>query len=289
MRPIVFLIKDINCTASTQCGVVINHALISSGVDSTVRYSIEDIKDSTVVIFKHIISDVEISLLKSNNNKIVMDVVDEFIRPGTDVVDLYDYSKLDGVITRVKKVVEKYNLPTHLVVEYIPIHWDVRLQDVSVDHNNIKYKPALISNDVRDMPHLEYLYKNNLIDFHMNFGFDSFSNYIDAFLKHNIHYNVRTVDTLAYKFKPATKLVTAAALNTPLLTNYDWALQDLLPEDYPFLVQDTSLPSILNAINNVKEINTSQYNYALDILAEVKYKTALINLVPDYINFFKQF
>lgn len=289
MRPIVFLIKDTTCTASTQCGVVVNHALISSGVDSTIRYSVEDIKDSTVVIFKHILSDIEISILKNNNNKIVMDVVDEFIRPGTNVLGLYDYSKLDGIITRVKKVLEEYALPTHLVVEYIPHHWDIRLQDVAVEHTNINYKPVLISNDVRDMAHLEYLSKNNLLDFHMNFGFNTFSDYIDTFLRYNIHYNVRTTDSLAYKFKPATKLVTAAALNTPLLTNYDWALQDLLPEDYPFLVQDTSLPSILNAINNVKEVSASQYNYALDILAEVKYKTALVNLIPAYINFYKQF
>ena len=35
--------------------------------------------------------------------------------------------------------------------------------------------------------------------------------------------------------------------------------------------------------------NTKLYNYALDILSDVKHKTALVNLVPSYINFFNQF
>jgi hypothetical protein len=122
----------------------------------------------------------------------------------------------------------------------------------------------------------------------MNFGFDSFSEYISTFIKYNIHYNVRNTDSLAYKFKPATKLVTAAALNTPLITNYDWAIRDLIPKDYPFLIQNTSLDSIVNAITKIDKVSDSQYNYALEILADVKYKTALVNLVPAYINFFKQ-
>ena len=288
MRPIVFLIKDINCTASRQCGVVVNHAFEEFNVDSSIQYDMNNIKDSIVVIFKHIISDSEIEILKKNNNKIVMDVVDEFIRPGTNVIDLYDYSKLDGIISRVKKVVDEYQFPEHLAVAYIPHHWDIRLQDVQVSHESINYKPALISNDLRDMPHLEYLYNAKILDFHMNFGFDSFSDYINTFCAYNIHYNVRNTDSLAYKFKPATKLVTAAALNTPLITNYDWALRDLIPQDYPFLIQDTSLESIVNTINSLKEVSISQYDYALEILTDVKYKTALVNLVPAYINFFKQ-
>jgi len=120
MRPIVFLIKDINCTASTQCGVVVNHALESINVNSSVRYNADGIKDSIVVIFKHIISDEEINILKKNNNKIVMDVVDEFIRPGTDVTDLYDYSLLDGIISRVKHVLDIYKFPSYLKTKYIP-------------------------------------------------------------------------------------------------------------------------------------------------------------------------
>lgn len=288
MRSIVFLIKDVNCTASIQCGLVVNHAFQEFDLNSSIKYDVDNIKDSIVVIFKHIISDLEIDILKKNNNKIVMDVVDEFIRPGTEVIDLYDYSKLDGIISRIKKVVDEYQFPEHLAVAYIPHHWDIRLQDVQFRRESINYKPVLISNDVRDMPHLEYLHNNKLIDFYMNFSFDSFSNYIDVILNYNMHYNVRNTDSLAYKFKPATKLVTAAALNTPLITNYDWALRDLIPHDYPFLIQDTALNSIINTINNLKEVPISQYDYALEILQDVKYKTALVNLVPFYINFFKQ-
>ena len=288
MRPIVFLIKDNNCSASICCGVVVNHALTDSNINSSIKYDVADIKDSVVVIFKHIISDNEIDILKKNNNKIIMDVVDEFIRPDTDVLDLYDYSKLDGIISRVKKVVDEYQFLPNLAVAYIPHHWDIRLQDAQATHESINYKPALISNDLRDMPHLQYLYDNNILAFHMNIGPDSYSDYINTFKKYDFHYNVRSTDSLAYKFKPATKLVTAAALNTPLITNYDWATRDLIPSDYPFLLRDTSLEAILNSIRTLNEASVSQYDYALEILADVKYRTALVNLVPQYINFFNQ-
>jgi hypothetical protein len=289
MRPIIFLIKDPNCTASTQCGVVLNHALKSVDINSSIKYDVDGIKNSIVVIFKHIISDKEIDILKKNDNKIVMDVVDEFIRPNTNVLDLYDYSKLDGVISRVKKVIDIYQFPLNLNITYIPHHWDIRLQDQQTRNKITNYKPALISNDLRDMPYLEYLYTNYLVDFHTNFGFDSFNSYIDMFSKYDIHYNVRNTDSLAYKFKPATKLVTAAAFNTPLITNYDWALQDLIPEDYPFLIKNPSIESINNTINNLSSISSNDLNYTLEILKEVKYKTALVTLVSSYIDFFKQF
>jgi hypothetical protein len=289
MRPIIFLIKDPNCTASTQCGIVVDHALKSIDINSSIKYDIEGIKNSIVVIFKHMISDEEVIILKKNDNKIVMDVVDEFIRPNTNVLDLYDYSKLDGIISRVKKVIDTYQFPLNLNVTYIPHHWDIRLQDQQINNKIINYKPALISNDLRDMPYLEYLYTNSLVDFYTNFGFDSFSSYIDIFSKYDIHYNVRNTNSLAYKFKPATKLVTAAAFNTPLITNYDWALQDLIPEDYPFLIKDPSIESISNTISNLSFISNNDLNYTLEILKEVKLKTALINLTFDYIKFFKQF
>jgi hypothetical protein len=289
MKNIIFLIKDITCTASLQCGVVVNYALNDIGIDSSIKYNIEGIKDSIVIIFKHIISDNEIDILKKNNNKIVIDVVDEFIRPNTNVLDLYDYSKIDGIISRVKKVIDIYQFPLNLNTVYIPHHWDIRLQDQQTYNKIINYKPALISNDLRDMPHLEYLHNNSLIDFHINFGFESFNSYIDIISKYNIHYNIRNTDSMAYKFKPATKLVTAAAFNTPLITNYDWALQDLIPEDYPFLVKDTSIQSIVDVINSLSFISNNNLNYTLEILKEVRYKTALVNLIPTYIDFLNQF
>jgi hypothetical protein len=44
MRPIVFLIKDISCTASTQCGVVVNHALADFDINSSIQFEVDNIK-----------------------------------------------------------------------------------------------------------------------------------------------------------------------------------------------------------------------------------------------------
>lgn len=289
MKKIIFLITDPNCSASFACGVVLKHALDSLNVYTEIKNDVTQIKDSIVVLFKHTLSKQHIEILKNNNNKIIMDVVDEFIRPGTDVIDLYDYSDFDGVISRIKKVNTDYLFPSHLNIIYIPHHWDIRLQDYSSDHSHINYKPVCIANDLRDMPYLNELHNQSLVDFLINIGSESYEQSIELFLKYNIHYNIRTTDSLAYKFKPATKLVTAAALNTPLITNYDWALQDLLPNDYPFLITDLSFDNISNFIKSIQDMPESKFNYSLDILREVKHKTALINLLPTYIEFFNQF
>ena len=288
MKKIVFLITDPNCTASFACGVILKHALDSLNVSTEISNSVKDIKNSIVVLFKHTLSKQHIELLKKNNNKIVMDVVDEFIRPNTDVIDLYDYSDFDGVISRIKKVNDLYLFPSHLNLVYIPHHWDIRLQDYSVNHSNINYKPVCISNDLRDMPYLNELHHQSLINFLVNIGFETYEQSIELFLKYNIHYNIRNTDSLAFKFKPATKLVTAAALNTPLITNYDWALQDLIPQDYPFLITDPSFNTISNFIQTLPDMSKSDFDYSLKILEEVKHKTALINLLPTYIEFFNK-
>lgn len=289
MKKIVFLIKDPNCTASFACGTILKHALDSLNISTEIASDIKSIKNSLVILYKHGLSKQDIGILKNNNNKIVIDVVDEFIRPNTNVTDLYDYSDFDGVISRIKKVNDLYIFPSHLKVTYIPHHWDIRLQDYSVNHSNINYKPVCISNDLRDMPYLHELHHHSLINFLVNIGFETYEQSIELFLKYNIHYNVRNTDSLAFKFKPATKLVTAAALNTPLITNYDWALQDLIPQDYPFLVTDTSFDTISNFIRNIPDMSKSDFNYSLNILEDVKHKTALINLLPEYIEFFNKF
>jgi len=289
MKKIVFFITDPKCTASFACGVTLKHALDSLNILTEINNDITQIKDSIVVLFKHALSKQHIEILKKNNNKIVIDVVDEFIRPGTDVVDLYDYSDFDGAISRIKKVNTDYAFSPHLNLTYIPHHWDIRLQEYSANHSNINYKPVCISNDLRDMPYLNELHSQSLIDFLINIGFETYEQSIKLFLKYNIHYNIRTTNSLAYKFKPATKLVTAAALNTPLITNYDWALQDLIPNDYPFLIIDPSFNTISNFIQAIPDMSKSDFNYSLEILEEVKYKTALINLLPTYIEFFNKF
>jgi len=291
MRDIVFLQTNPDCNAQYVCGNAVREGLKKVGIDSKIAYldSIRSIKDSLVFIFKIPLKDSEYEILKRNNNKIVMDVIDEFIRPSTDVLDIYNYSHFDGIILRVNKVQEEYTFPSHLNIAYIPHHWDRRLEGHSVDHKNRNYTPVCVSNDLRDVLYISHLYTTKKVDFITDVNFDNFTNVINRVLKYTVHYNVRSVDSPAYKFKPATKLVTAAALDAPLITNYDWALQNLIPEDYPFLVKDTSLRNIITFVTNIDNIEESQWRYASKILKDVKERTRLDNLIPEYINYYKQF
>ena len=289
MNPVIFLIQDKNCGASFLLGDMIKWGLSHFNFSSEVKYieDINNIKNSLVIVYKHSPTIQNIEILKSNNNKIIMDVVDEFIRPGTDVLDLYDYSYFDGLIIRVNKVISEYQFSKHLIIEYIPHHWDIRLQNV-IPNPNFNPSPIGIINDARDMPFINELYQNNVVSFIHGFSHNQYEDLIQEFNKFNIHYSVRKTDSIAYKFKPFTKLITASAFEAPLITNYDWSLQYLLPSDYPYLTEGNSYEEIINLIQSIHP-NTKEWNYAIEIMKHVKYETALINLVPNYINFFQKF
>lgn len=294
MKPVIFLIRDPHCGASFTCGNMVKVGLEAYEIQSQILYydriNIKDIKDSIVTIFKHSLTSQDLNILKNNNNKIIIDVVDEFIRPRTDVTDLYDYSLFDGVISRVKNVITEYEFLKHLELVYIPLHWDIRFQDYP-QFIPTKYTPLCLSNDLRDVPHINYLYSSKKVDFITNLGVEAFSDpkVINSFSQYFLHYNIRETDSIAYKFKPATKLITSAAFNTPIITNYDWATQDLLPRDYPFLIQNTTLNHIVDFIDNIKNIPKKDWSYSLDIMKDVKHRTSLITLIPQYIEFYNKF
>ena len=297
MRNIVFLVQDDNCGATFMLGKMVKHALDQFGVQSEIRHidnyrqdfsALNTLKDSLVFIYKHVPHKIALQILKENNNKLVMDVVDEYVRPGTTPENLYSYQFFDGIILRMSKVLKEYTLPSHLEIKTIPHHWDIRLQELDTS-NKTNPKPVVTINDGRDMPYLQDLIKNRNVEFLGNFSYSQFTELITRLNSYTIHYNIRSTDSVAYKFKPATKLVTAAALDTPLITNYDWAIQDLIPSDYPFLCEGKDYGDIVNMINTFPEQGSKEHNYALEILKEVKVKTALVNLIPEYLEFYKRF
>lgn len=290
MKKIVFLVQDDNCGATFMLGKMVKYGLDHYNTPCEIKQinELNTIKDSLVIIFKHQPPANAISQLKENNNKLVMDVVDEFIRPGTTPENLYDYSLFDGVIIRIGKVLKEHIFPSHLEIKFIPHHWDIRLQDLDTS-NKLNSKPLVNINDGRDMPYLEMLVKNNIIDFVGNYSYSQYSKLIDKLNSYFVHYNVRNTNSLAYKYKPSTKLVTSSALDAPLITNYDWAIQDLIPPDYPFLIEGKNYEELVDMISMFPSQDSKEYKYALQLLKEVKAKTALINLIPEYLEFYNRF
>jgi hypothetical protein len=289
MRPIIFFIEDKNCGAPFLLGTMLKHSFDQFEFPVEIKYSenINTVKDSLVFVYKHSPSIKILDMLKSNGNKIVMDVVDEFIRPGTNVLDLYDYSYFDGLLIRVNKILDEYKFPEHLIIGYIAHHWDIRLQDVT-PNPNFNPTPLGVINDARDMPFASELINNNIIKLPPNFNPLQFGSLIDEFNQYSIHYSVRQTNSIAYKFKPFTKLITASAFEAPLITNYDWAIRDLVPEDYPYLIEGNSYQEIVELINSIHP-DTKEWKYAVDVMKYVKAKTALVNLIPEYIDFYNKF
>lgn len=297
MKKIIFLVQDDNCGATFLLGKMLKHGLTHYNVVSEIvlvnNYQpdvsiLDNVKDSLVFIYKHVPHKLFLAKLKENNNKLVMDVVDEYIRPNSTPESLYSYELFDGVIVRASRILKEHTLPPHLETKYIPHHWDIRLQDLDTSTKTIK-KPMVTINDARDMPYIRLLIEQNHVDYIGGFSYYEFAELTSRLNQYSLYYNVRSTDSIAYKYKPATKLVTASALNTPLITNYDWAIQDLIPSDYPFLTEGKDYEEIVNMVNTFPEPGSKEYKYALDILKDVKVKTAMINLIPEYLEFYKRF
>ena len=63
-------------------------------------------------------------------------------------------------------------------------------------------------------------------------------------LDFGIDMSIREPDTDVSRFKTTAKVATAAALGHNIITTWDEAVKDYLPEDYPFALKDSSLETI---------------------------------------------
>jgi hypothetical protein len=109
----------------------------------------------------------------------------------------------------------------------------------------------------------------------------------------NCHISIRKDSTPESKFKTSAKVVTASALNHNIITTYEYATKDILPEDYPFILKKTDLKSVNKMFDLVKEdFNDKKilWNRGLDIMKTIKEKTSLSKIVEDvYLSIFTKF
>ena len=109
----------------------------------------------------------------------------------------------------------------------------------------------------------------------------------------NCHISIRKDNTPESKFKTSAKVVTASALGHNIITTYEQATKDILPEDYPFILKKTDLKSVNKMFDLVKEdFNDKKilWNRGLDIMKTIKEKTSLSKIVEDaYLSIFTKF
>jgi hypothetical protein len=274
-------------------GGQISHAL--TGDYNKLILNDPNITGQTVILLKDDILNTELLYhLKKNGNKLVLDVIDLLD------TDKYDENKninipnffpniptdiIDGYIVNSIKMKEWwYNNIHKSPIFVIPHHWeeDFRvLQPKQYDNNPYFYYLGYIGHKEQNCLHLNSLLLNGYVQEH-RFNHTNEGYYVDKPVN-GCQINIRTKDSYEYCFKPATKISVAAALDSVVITTYDWSVQDLLPKDYPYLLHSTEYEDVVNMIDFVKEsVGSTEWDVAKKMMDDVLQKTSLQATIEKY-------
>ena len=74
----------------------------------------------------------------------------------------------------------------------------------------------------------------------------------------NCHVSIREKDSPLSKYKTSAKVVTASVLGHNIITTYEDAVKDILPSEYPFILTNTDLESVIKMFDLLKKILTAK-------------------------------
>jgi hypothetical protein len=258
--------------------------------------------------------------LKRNNNKILLDVVDltdknkynpELNKQNITPNFLPDIpiECFDGYIVNNSKQKEwwRKNVDpnSEKPIFVIPHHWDSRFEWFPkgfYQSNPYFYYLGTDSSEGyknQNCLHLEKLLSEELINDWRSGSFPQQVQNYDFIKKKPIFYDkpqngvqisIRKTNSWEYCMKPATKLAAAAAMGSLLITTNDWSIQDLLPQDYPYILKDSNYNSVTKMIEKVKNtFNKEEGDKAREIMSQVKKDLSIDTIIKEYykiINYF---
>lgn len=292
MKNIVFLYQQENEIGEFFSLTMPMNMLLSNGVDvkkATIG-DVLNIKNSIVYIVKHIDENLGL-LLKNNNNLIYLDMVDLLAHIGNNQNNyinacLTRYG-VDKIIVRQKFLLE--NLGDFGF--YIPHHYDFRLN--TIQHIPNDFTKTKISFPYTDPGgiffHNEFPEWFDIIsmDGKSFLNFDYIKEVHHKSMQNNFYFSLRRDDSLDYYFKPATKTASAAAVGRNIIVNTDKALEDLLPNDYPYFFTKNSNEEFANFYETkIKSPNIEEYKYGLECMKFVRNKTNINSQFDLYKNLF---
>ena len=104
----------------------------------------------------------------------------------------------------------------------------------------------------------------------------------------NCHMSIRRNDGPLSNFKTTAKLATAAALSHNIITTREKSVMDVLPEDYPFLLSDSRIPTVCAMMDRMMKDYQSEnqllWNRGLRMMAVVKQKLSITEIGRQYVD-----
>ncbi len=113
----------------------------------------------------------------------------------------------------------------------------------------------------------------------------SFNQYITRLRNFNMHIDLNPVheDCL---YKPLTKLLIAAECRSNIIIKKTPRILEILPSDYPFLIEGDSLENVLEKANTI--YNTPEWNDALSVMDDIRETYSFNNHVKKFTDILKE-
>ena len=255
-------------------------------------------KNKIIIVHKSHASNIQLlHHLKSNNNTLIFDVVDWLGDKGVKKYDSNNnkncpnffpdlfHSYYDGYIvnnTKMKKWwYENMDKDKSKPIFIIPHHWDLTFKNLPIkDYNKSPYFYYLgyKGHTNQNCLHIDKLMSEQLI-------YEDRGNktWFNDKPKDGCQLNIREFESWEYCFKPATKISIAAAMDSVIITTNDWSVQDILPNEYPYLLKSSKYEEVKLMIEKVKSTyQSSEWNLAKEILESVYHSTSLDLIIEKY-------
>jgi len=285
----VYFIVSTTWGSTSMSGHQISQQLVKNNIQASVvnikEYGYERLKEikESIVIFIKFIDSTALGIFREKNNIIIWHVVDEMCFNA----DMRMSKIVDGVIVPNKHTEMEYkekfkNTQFRAIYE----HGDPRWQFNDAKEYKLVYLGSKFSKNITNA----YLSIKDLNLEFINAKIDG--EQYDLFkiaLNYNCHFSVRKEDSITFKYKPCTKIASAAATNSNIILSKDYSNIELLDASYPYYTT-SNLRSVKETVAYSKETyGTSVWNKGLGMMAEVREKTSVEVAAKNYIEFFKRF
>lgn len=265
-----------------------------TGSESELLFTSDSCRDRVVIAIKKMVNKIDLQKLRERNNKIILDVLDwvdydkysiEANRDEPNFLPEFNKELLDGYIVNSYKMKSWWerSVDASKPIFVMPRHWDTRFSTVRF----VKYpqKPHIYFSGQKSWKNWNCLYVDRLIEDGLLHDKRSSERYFKDLPHEGCQISIRQSGSWEFCFKPASKLFSAAAIGSPIITGMDWSVEEFLPSDYPYALKDTEYETIVETFRFVKESYLGEpWFKAKEILAEIKRQTRVNRIATLYSN-----
>lgn len=213
-----------------------------------------------------------IKCIPHNKNNCIIDIVDEYKLLNKDL----SFAKY--IIYPNKKCLVDNNNYLNKGIS-IQHHWDTSIKFIKNNNNNNNIKCCYYGN----------ISNGNLPNFIKNLSFidiiDSDKDKKSKLYNYNVHLNIRDSNSIAFKYKPITKIAFAACFDSVIITLKEPSIKEFeCMNEYPYYMNEYSLKEFLRVYNIVNQtFNKDLWFKAKQCLKNLRNETSIDVIIKQYL------